>query len=243
MKYAVLKYPGPQRRDSTLALLFGGLSLPFVGSLVDMNNDAPQGLPSALSLALLFVFLVPLPLLAWLLAFRSSRGFREPEQLFAARFGENRVRFVMFALLRQIRTLFFLGWGLCAVCFTLHYGEAATDALREMMLMTPVVLAWASFVAVFFQAIRSWGHKLGLVLVALFYPFFVAGSVPFGPPANMGSAWTHPRAEHLLSPFFHLAYLLGAFVEQLPFPGWVSLLSLAAYALLSLALLLVRVPR
>jgi hypothetical protein len=238
-----MKYPGPPLSDSSLALLFAVLSLPFVSSLIDMKHDAPEGLPSALSLALLFVFMITVPLLAWLLSFRSRRGFREPQQLLAARFGENRVRFVMVALLRQITTLFLLGWGLSITCITLHYEVVSSLALLEMGLLLPVALAWASFVAIFFQAIRSWGHKLGLILVGLLYPIFVSGSVPFGPLSNLGSGWDHPRAAHLLSPFFHLAHLLGAFVELLPFPGWISLFTLVTYCLLGLALLLIRVPR
>ena len=238
-----MSYPPRPMSDAQLAGLISLLSLPVVVSLMDLDFDAPAGLPSALSLALSFVHLLTLPAAAWAICYRKPRGFRsQTEQLFA-RFGISRARFATRYFLSRGALLFFFGYGLSVACVVLNYRVLEAMVYRELLVLLPVVLVWSYLTLAFFLAVRSWLHKLGLWLALLAYPLILKMSVPLGAARQLDPvAWT-PPTRLLVSPLYHVAHLLGAFLGRADFPAGFSLAALAASLCLFFAVFLVRVPR
>lgn len=226
---------------SRAALLTALISLPFLISLFDLKDDPVSNVPSALSLALLFIHLLSLPALSWLFAYRSERGFSSPSELMLARFGHSRLRFVLRSTSYEWMLTFALGYGLSATCIALNYGEFSATAVRELELIFPVTLLWTAMLAVIFQTIRSWTRKLGLWVTVIIYPLALSRTVPLGSMSQLDHA--EPTRLVILSPFHHLAHVLGALVDQTPCAGWVSLAVIATYGAAALVLFLLKVPR
>ncbi len=238
-----MKYVSARPSNLRSSLLMGALSLPILIELLHLGSDIPQGLPSALGLALLFVHLVPLPFLAWLFAYRGERGFHSQRQLHRARYGANRMRFALGSIVQSSVLLSAVGYLLAGLSIGYNFKQNEGIIYRELALIAPVVICWSVFLVLFFQTLRSWLHKVGLWLALLFYPFALALALPLGPGGKFMGTWLTHSSQLLASPLFHVAHLLGAFVHHHPFPAWMSLLVLGGYSLGLTGLLLARVPR
>ncbi len=238
-----MSYPPKPVPKSLIAGLIGLASLPVLSSLIELGDETPPGLPSPLGLSLLFTHLFTLPAIAWALAYRTRRGFFSQREVQLARFGKSRVRFALVGLGHQALITAIIGYASSAVCLALSKHETASVLYRELGLILPVVLVWTLFLVTACHALRSYGHKLGMWIALVVYPFFLSSSVPLSAGKRARELVDEGYFEVLVSPLFHVAHLLGAFVEHHPFPAWMSLAALFGYAIVLLPLVLVRVPR
>jgi hypothetical protein len=238
-----MSYPGRPMSAGQVALLMGLVSLPIVGSLIDLKHDQPSDLPSALSLGLMFVHGVTLPITSFWFAYRAERGFGSHKEMRMIRFGTDRRWLAWRGVVKQCLVLFVLGYLLSALCIVLAYEHPGAAVARELSLVAPVTLVWCLGQTALWQAVRSWAHRLGLWGAAILYPFAFAASVPLGPLTADGIPFRTTPTELLVSPFFHLAHLLGLYAQELPVTALFSWFVLGAHIFVGLGLVLVRVPR
>jgi len=189
----------------------------------------------------MFAFFVTAPCLAWLYTWQAQREI-EGSQIWV-RFGVNRRKLLLGMLAQQAWTLMVVLFGLTSVCCLVYFDGWDKKVGKELALLLPVCVSWAVFLLLSLRAIARWTKKWGLWIAAVGFPFAMLKAFSYGYGLDAVEPGGAAPFHLVLSPFFHVAHLLGAFPEPPPMAGWVSFALLYLASALSLLLAVVRSPR
>ncbi len=228
-------------RSGRQGLFAALLSLPFVLSLSDHPRLPAPALPSSLAQCLMFAFLVTAPCLAWLYTWQAERASGEGQ--IWVRLGANRRKLLLSTLAQQAWTLLVVLYGLTIVCCLTYFDGWSLHVGKELTLLLPVAASWAVLLLLSLRAIARWTKKWGLWIAAVAFPFATIQAISYGWGVDAIEPTLRAPLHVLLSPFFHIAQLLGAFSGPHQVAGWVSFAVLHLYSALSLLLVLIRSPR